>query len=61
MDQRRLGINLVLVALAFLSVFHTVFGLLFGTGLAQVSALAAVGFVGLLVVVNVGVSEEGNP
>lgn len=52
MDKRRLGINLILVALVFLAAAHTVLAFIFNTGLGLISVVAgSIGLV-LLVVVN---------
>lgn len=50
--KRRLAYSLLLVGLAFVAALHAVLAVAFGTGLEQVSALAAVVALVLLAVVN---------
>ncbi|HET7324606.1 MAG TPA: hypothetical protein VFJ06_09760 [Halococcus sp.] len=53
MDKRRLGINLLLVALVFVAAIHAVLATIFNTGLLSISVVAGVGGLVLLFVVNV--------
>jgi hypothetical protein len=56
MDTRRFGINLALIALVFVATAHFILALIFNTGLALISALAGVGGVVILVLVNLSTS-----
>jgi hypothetical protein len=53
MDKRRLGINLLLISLAFVALAHTVLAVIFNTGLGPISAVGGAIVLVVLVLINV--------